>query len=332
MNKVKKVLYGALASVMVFSLAACDMVEKTPEAKAKEVIAKVKDEKITRGDIDKELVGVYKMAEQQYGANYKENPQVIEILKQQQTGALDGLIQKSVLIQKGNELGLFKEDEIQKTVDEKFEETKKNIESQGSTYEDYLKQFEITDADFKEIIKDSAKMQVVKDYIEKDQEVTDDDIKAYYDENVNTYKKEAGNTVSHILVKEEQEAKDIIEKLKNGANFAELAIEKSTDNSAAQGGVLQENYDAANNQFVAEFNAGIEKIKDGGISPEPVKSEFGYHIIKMDVRKEATTLPLEEVKPIIKNTLIYQKKNAKFDETYKEWEKELDVKKYEDKL
>lgn len=332
MNKVKKVLYGALATVMLFSLVSCDMIEKTPEAKAKEVIAKVKDEEITRGDIDENIDGYYKMAEQQYGENYKDNAQVMEIIKQQQKNALEVLIQKAVLVQKGNELGLFKDEEIQKTSEEKLAEIKDQIEKQGTTYEDYLKNYNITEEDFMNQIKDNAKMEIVIDYVGKDEAVSDEEVKKYYDDNVDTYKKVAGTSVSHILVNDENEANEILKQLNNGADFAQLAIDKSQDSSASQGGLLQDDYDPAKSTFVEEFNKGIEEIKNGGISPKPVKSKFGYHIIKVDVRKEEATVPFEEVKAVIKNNLLYQKKSVKFEETYKQWEDELGVKRYEDKL
>lgn len=333
MNKVKKLVSVAIIATMGFSLISCDMIEKTPEAKAKEVVAKVKNEKITRGDIDEMMKGTYDAAKQQYGENYAENTQVMDMIKTYKEQALDMLVKESVLLQKGEELGIFNADEIKTEADKRLEEIKTNIEKQGQNYEEQLKVADTTEEKLLESYVKQVKQEKVHEYMVKDVKVEEADVKASYDTNIDQYKKEAGNTISHILVETEDEAKEILKELEGGANFAKLATEKSKDpGSAAKGGELQDNYEADKSQYVEEFNKGIEAIKDGGISPEPVKSDHGYHIIKVDVRSEATTRPYEEVQPIIEKTLLEQKKNEAFNVAYEEWKKELGVDEKKDKL
>lgn len=110
--------------------------------------------------------------------------------------------------------------------------------------------------------------------------VTDKQLKEYYAKN-----KEQFITVKaqHILVADESKAKELKQKLDNGADFAKLAKENSTDTASAQeGGSLGE---FKKGQMVAEFDEVAFTIKPGTIS-EPIKSQYGYHIIKVNERNE----------------------------------------------
>jgi len=134
---------------------------------------------------------------------------------------------------------------------------------------------------------------LMSDFINKNP-VSDADIQKEY----NRLKTQAGNTeylVSHILLKSEEEAKAIIEKLNNGGNFNELAKEKSVDApTAAQGGNLGWNVP---NVYVSPFAEALIKLKKGEYTRTPVKSNFGYHIIKLEDTKPLVFPSLEEIKP-----------------------------------
>jgi peptidyl-prolyl cis-trans isomerase C len=110
---------------------------------------------------------------------------------------------------------------------------------------------------------------------------------------------------SHILVEKEDEAKALIAQLKAGAKFDELATKSSKDpGSAAKGGDL----DWANaNSYVPEFSAALAKLKKGEMTMEPVKTQFGYHIIRLDDTREATFPPFDDVKAQIIQRLNQQK-------------------------
>jgi peptidyl-prolyl cis-trans isomerase C len=134
--------------------------------------------------------------------------------------------------------------------------------------------------------------------------VTDADIKAEYD------KFAAANggqefRARHILVEKEDEAKALIEQIKKGGNFEDLAKKASKDpGSGANGGDL----DWANaSSFVPEFSQAMVKLTKGQMTDAPVKSQFGWHIIRVDDVRQAQLPAMEELKPQITQQLTQQK-------------------------
>lgn len=138
--------------------------------------------------------------------------------------------------------------------------------------------------------------------------VSDADIKAEYD------KFTAANAgkeyrASHILVEDETQAQAILAQLKKGGNFEEIAKKSSKDpGSGAKGGDLD--WAPASN-YVAEFAHALTAMTKGQTSEAPVKSQFGYHIIRLDDVRDAQLPTLEQVKPQVKQQLE-QQKLAKF--------------------
>lgn len=96
----------------------------------------------------------------------------------------------------------------------------------------------------------------------------------------------------HILVETEDKAKEMIAQLDGGADFAELAKEHSTGPSGPQGGDL--GY-FSGDQMVPEFSAAAEKLEPGQHTAEPTKTQFGWHVIKLDDRRETAPPPFEEM-------------------------------------
>jgi|SRR5579871_6420783 len=138
----------------------------------------------------------------------------------------------------------------------------------------------------------------LQDYFQK-HPVSDADVKAEYDRqqkaNVsNEYK------ASHILVKTEGEAKDIIAKLKKGAKFADLAKFSDDPGSKEHGGDLGWN---APSTFVKPFADAMVKLKKGETTQEPVQTQFGYHVIRLDDVRPAKMPPLDQLSPRIKQQL-----------------------------
>lgn len=145
---------------------------------------------------------------------------------------------------------------------------------------------------------------------QKNNPVTDADIKAEYDKFV------AANSgqeyrARHILVEKEDEAKAIIAQLKRGGKFEDIAKKSSKDpGSGANGGDL----DWANaNSYVPEFSNAMVKLKKGQLTDAPVKSQFGFHVIRLDDVRSSQLPPLDQVKPQIAQQL-QQQKLAKFQE------------------
>jgi len=134
--------------------------------------------------------------------------------------------------------------------------------------------------------------------------ITDQEIKDYYEANKATFNEEEQVRASHILVETKEEADAILKQLKDGADFAELAKEKSSDTgSKANGGDLDF---FKRGDMVAEFSDVAFKLKVGETSGA-VKSDYGYHIIKVTDHKDAKNYTLEEKKDEIKKTLVSQK-------------------------
>jgi peptidyl-prolyl cis-trans isomerase C len=150
-------------------------------------------------------------------------------------------------------------------------------------------------ADVKAAVED-ARQQIlisalVQDYLKK-HPVSDADIKAEYDK----VKAQLGDKeyhARHILVPTEDEAKQIIAKIKGGAKFEDLAKQYGTDGTRDKGGDLDwaspANYDA-------DFSKGMVALQKGQVTETPVKSKHGYHVIKLEDVRASTLPPLEQVK------------------------------------
>lgn len=131
--------------------------------------------------------------------------------------------------------------------------------------------------------------------------ITDEKIKARYDELAAKYKPEDEVKASHILVKTEAEANDIIKQLKSGGDFAKIAADKSIDTSSMkQGGDL--GY-FKRGDMVPQFSDAAFGMKTGEVSDKPVKTSFGYHVIKVEDRRKSAAPPLADVKDQITNQI-----------------------------
>jgi len=135
--------------------------------------------------------------------------------------------------------------------------------------------------------------------------VNDADVKAYYDK----LGVEVG--ARHILVKTEDEARKIKEELDKGADFAQLAKEKSTDPSTKDKGGDLGFFKWG--KMVGPFQEVAFKLKPGEIS-QPVKSRFGWHIIKVEERKKVEREPLKKLKPQIESQLKRSQERKRVDE------------------
>jgi len=143
---------------------------------------------------------------------------------------------------------------------------------------------------------------------QKKNPVSDAELQAEY----NTLKSQAGDKeyhARHILVETEAEAKDLITKIKGGAKFEDLAKQFSKDPGSGQnGGDLDW---AAPAGYVPEFSQAMVALQKGQLTETPVKSQFGYHIIRLDDVREAQFPSFDEVKPQLSQRL-QQTKLAKF--------------------
>jgi peptidyl-prolyl cis-trans isomerase C len=134
--------------------------------------------------------------------------------------------------------------------------------------------------------------------------VTDADIKARYDAEVAKLPPVEEVRARHILVKTEDEAKTVIKELGEGKDFAELAKAKSTDPNKSDGGDL--GY-FKKGMMVPEFETAVFAMNKGDVTKEPVKTQFGFHVIKVEDKRNAPAPDFEQVKEQVKQIVLRDK-------------------------
>lgn len=172
--------------------------------------------------------------------------------------------------------------------------------------------------DFKEImatIRKDVLSQLAMKSVLSGIEVSDEEIKAYYDANPNQFVKEGKVSAKHILTDSEEKCTDIFKEIAEGAkSFEDAAKEYSTCPSGQQGGDLGE---FGKGQMVKEFEDAAFSGEIGKVIG-PVKTQFGYHLIKVEKRTEPETASFDEVKENIRKTLLSQKQNQLYSEKISE--------------
>ncbi|WP_073997799.1 peptidylprolyl isomerase [Anaerococcus urinomassiliensis] len=153
--------------------------------------------------------------------------------------------------------------------------------------------------------------------------INDDEVLDYYNKNKDTLFSPTTYKASHILVEDEKEANKILEEIANGLDFAEAAKKYSIDPSKDNGGSLGT---FPKGVMVAEFQEGLDKLSIGEVS-KPVKSQFGYHLIKLD-DKNINEQNFEDIKDNVRSTYEMIKRQEKYLELVNDLYKESEVKKY----
>ncbi|HOK62743.1 MAG TPA: peptidylprolyl isomerase [Soehngenia sp.] len=205
----------------------------------------------------------------------------------------------------------LKENNIDITQDQIDAEYQKAVESYGdeATMEQALAYYGYTKDEFLKNIKMNLSIEAL---IEPSITITDDEIAAYFEENKDDFNQAEQVKASHILLDTEEEAKDVLAKIQSGESFEDLAKEYSTDTAtAANGGDL--GY-FGKDEMVEEFSNAAFALNVNEVS-EPVKTTYGYHIIKVTDKKEAKAATLEDSKEEIREIL----KDQKIQEQYPTW-------------
>ncbi len=176
----------------------------------------------------------------------------------------------------------------------------------------------------------------VDDQIKGKDEVTDAEADDFYKKNTEQFKSPEKVRASHILVavpidaspevvaEKERTANGLLERVKKGEDFAKLAAEKSEDPSAKQNSGDLDFF--GKQDMVPEFADAAFKMKQDEVSAEPVRSQFGYHVIKVTGRKEAETMAFDQVKPQLMAYLKNQKKQQEIEKVVKAMRETANVK------
>jgi peptidyl-prolyl cis-trans isomerase C len=159
------------------------------------------------------------------------------------------------------------------------------------------------DPEVKKFVQQAEAEAISRAYIQKvvDQKVNDEAIQKIYDEDLKEHPPQIEIRASHILVKTEDEAKELIKQIEGGADFAVLAKEKSIDKGSGQNGGDLNWF--TKDTMVKEFSDAAFAMQRGDVSKVPVKSQFGWHIIKITDSRMQTPVPLEQRKDDIRKAL-----------------------------
>jgi peptidyl-prolyl cis-trans isomerase C len=148
----------------------------------------------------------------------------------------------------------------------------------------------------------------LKKKVEEQANISDADLQKFYDENKDKFKSDAQIKASHILVKDEKTAQDVLAKVKGGASFEELAKQFSMDSAAQKGGDLGW---FSKGTMLPEFEKAAFGLKEGEASGI-VRTKFGFHIIKLTGKRPAGQREFSEVKDQIKAALLPTKQQEVF--------------------
>ena len=316
----RKLCIWALLLVLIMAMTGCKNTEKV-EGKivdGKEVIAKVNDEYILKSDYDRQ-VALVKSALEANGQDFStaEGKKVLQAIKET---VLESMIDDQVILWQAGKNNITLDDE-------EFNEAISQLEQYHGgkdALETYLKQQGLDRESFEAQVKDQLIINKFREKLTQDVKVTEDEVKKYYEENKKMFELPSKEIrASHILVDTEEEAKELLAQIKAGADFAELAKKYSKDpGSKDQGGDL--GY-FSKGKMVPEFEKAAFALKPGSVS-DVVKSEYGYHIIK--VTGERTSLSFDDAKDYIKSNLENAKKDEEFAKHVEKWKKESRIEKY----
>jgi foldase protein PrsA len=299
-SSLRKLLPVLLLALVAVLAAACGSDEEAKSVPAG-AVALVGDQPIQKADLDRLLA----QAKKNYEAQKQDFPEVgtpeYETLK---STLLKGLVQQSQWEQAGAKMGVTVSD---KEVDTRLEALKQQyFKGDDEKFQAQLDKDGLT----VEQIRDQLRARMLSDKIYKSVidkvKVTDAEIKAYYDNHKAQYMQPESREVRHIVVKKKALADELYAKLKNGADFAQLARKYTQDEaSKADGG----NFTAYKGKTVEPFDKFVFAAKKGDLS-KPIKTEFGWHVIEvLSEVKPAATQPFAEAKGTISPTLLQQQQN-----------------------
>lgn len=328
MKNIKRIICAALVGTFALSTVGCSFIKKTPEAIANSPVATVNGTKITKAQLDDRMKSVIENMKSQYGADFEKTQNGKDAIKEQQSSTLDELIMEELLLQKAKSLKLEpKESDLKTQVDKYYNDMKTQLGGE-SKFKTALKQAGFTETSLKEYYKTRIIIGKVSDYIVKNVKVSDDKVKEEYDLNKFKYT-ESPDTMhlQHILVKTEDEAKAVKARIDKGEDFATVAKQVSIDTGTKDKGGDLGDVQYFDSGMVAEFITAAMKLKAGEVSG-PVKSQYGYHIIKCINRKEYPFKKFDAVKDEIKKNLLQTAQSDEFSKVTKKWKSKAKIVKY----
>ena len=287
---------AALAAVTLVA-AGCGGSDEVPT----NAVAVVDGSTITRASLDELLT----RAKLSYAAQKRSFPKAgTSEYQTLQTQAVAYLVQRQEYASEAEKLGIqVKDTQIAKKVDQV---RKQYFSDNQAKFVQGLKEQGYTEATLREELRSQLLTEGIYDKVTAAAKVTDADVNSYYAKNKANYSVPESRAVRHILVKTKAEADRIRAELVSGGDFAALAKANSLDpGSKDQGGKLT----VSKGQTVAPFDKAAFSLDTNEVS-EPVKTQFGYHIIQpLAAVKAGSVTPLSQVQDQIRTQLVSQKKN-----------------------
>lgn len=300
-----------------------------------EIVAVVNGEKISITELDQ-----YANMQQLVMQLYQSNQQFTQLLLQSEAGQnlmnkyrktkLDGLITSELLKMEAKNRNIKLNEEEK---DQMFNQQLEKIKSSNNMSEEQLlstlSQQGISSLDeykkvFLESNSENLLVNKLMQEVTSDIDISDERAKEYYNNNKSEFEHQKQVNASHILVNDEETANEVIENLNNGDDFAELAKEYSEGPSASDGGKIGF---FQKGDMVAPFEEKAFDMDVGEITDKAVKTEYGYHVIKINDTKEAGTASFEEVKSSIKENLANNEKQNIWDQFVRELRDEAEIEK-----
>lgn len=282
------------------------------------VVARVGDANITQVQLDRAIAQRSAEAKASGQTLPAEGQEGFDQVRQQ---AVQDLVQRNIIDFEARDCGTscnVSEADIDADV---ARITKQNFSGSKKQFDAFLAERKISQAEARDIVKDGLQQKALFNNVTRGIRYSDADAQAYYDKNINQFKVAAGRQVSHILVATQAEAERIRAEV-TPENFAQLARENSIDTTTKNnGGSLGA---LVKGQFVPEFDKAAFALKDGEIS-QPVKTQFGWHIITVDTTPAHTT-PFSEAKAGIIASQLAQKRQ----QAYVDWSQGV-LKKWDDR-
>ncbi|MDY0087145.1 MAG: peptidylprolyl isomerase [Coriobacteriia bacterium] len=297
----------ALVAALLVGVAGCG---------SKDVAAIVNGEEISKADLEAQVNRLMEQSPEMFKGDDGES-RLVEFKRQ----LLDNMINNVLIRQAAAERGIeVTDEEITAQVDD--------LKAGFPTEDDFdkaLSDANLTLDDLKQQLRDQLATQRLMEELVGDDEVTDEEIAKYYEENKTEFEEQTATRASHILFDKDDKAtaEKVLAEVKGGAAFDELAKKYSKDpGSAAQGGDL--GWSDPARPFVTEFQEALDKLKVGEIS-DLVETEYGWHIIKVDEKRDERTKPLDEVREQIEAAILKQRNVAAYKEFLAETRKKATI-------
>lgn len=295
------------------------------------VVATVNGENITQQELDKE-VDMYKAGLENQGADFsgEEGKEIMDRLRQD---VLKQLIDETLLLQQVEKRSLEpSSEEVQKEI----KKIRDNFETEGE-YKKFLAANGVNEPQLSDYVEKQLAVQKLVDEVTADVKVTDQEVKQYYQENEENFTQPEERKVRHILIGSEGsgmdtersqvdakiEAERLLQKIEQGTDFSQLAKEYSEDpGTKDNGGLLTITRGGG---FVQEFEDAAFNLAEGEVSPSPVKTQYGYHIIKVEEIIPSEVQSLEAVKDQIKTSLEDTRRAGEFTDYVEDLRKEAKI-------